>query len=841
MKTQHDTGTHRDRSPMRRRLIRKPLALPVVWALLLVQLLAVGPSHPSAPTTDDGAATISAGAGSSLSIPRETRALLARLAPVPAVAQAAALSAVDAAPHALHGLDALDAASAPHTIDTLDAAVDGLGAGLNWDPIGPGTYHTSFVLRRADGLHPLHVVRIDRSNPFVRLESTLAHGTARGLEPLMQQALARRTPGAAVVAAVNGDFFYGAPVTGLPVGLHMQDGEIVTSPAGPATTAAFGVTADGSPVIDMPRMEARIWLAGDPAMAPGGVDPVPTAWTIDLVNRPLTSLSLALYTPRLGAYTPPIEGTAIIVTGVTSPLKPGVTYTGTVAAREHGTRTNPVTVVIPEDGVVLAARGPAEEFLELLPLGAALQWEVHLSPPFDQVRHAVAGRPVLIRGGEPQPLDIRDSLVLPRHPRTAVGFNDREIFLVTVDGRRPGQADGMSLFELQELMLRLGATEALNLDGGGSTTMVIRPPGRSDPQVVNYPSDGRERPVTNGLVVLSTAPPGRLARLIVRPAAPLALVGSLMPVAVLGQDEHYSPHPVPLGEVRWSVHGDAGQMEFSGVFSALKPGPAVIEAVLGDTRARAPVTVVERVAAVSLYPDTLRLVSGEEFTLRAEAFDATGRRVWANPWQFTWSVEGQAVRVDRGGQVTAVRRGGATVAAHLDGSGAAARITVDQPLVVLSGFDRPGDWLATAVNARASLALSAPGEPVYAGAHAAKLTYDLRTGGGGTAAAYVQAARPIPIPGRPRAIGLWVYGDGSGHWLRGSYIDGRGNRRVTDFTLVRGLDWTGWRYVEAPIDPDAPLPLSFERVYVVEFDPQRQGSGVLYFDHLMAVYGPPGR
>src|SRR5690606_34917611 len=103
-------------------------------------------------------------------------------------------------------------------------------------------------------------------------------------------------------------------------------------------------------------------------------------------------------------------------------------------------------------------------------------------------------------------------------------------------------------------------------------------PGRSDPQVVNYPSDGRERPVTNGLVVLSTAPPGRLARLIVRPAAPLALVGSLMPVAVLGQDEHYSPHPVPLGEVRWSVHGDAGQMAFSGVFSALKPGPAVIEA-----------------------------------------------------------------------------------------------------------------------------------------------------------------------------------------------------------------------------------------------------------------------
>ena len=672
--------------------------------------------------------------------------------------------------------------------------------------------------------------------------------------------------------------YVSSPVTGLTVGLHIQDGEIVTSPAGPATTAAFGVTADGQPVIAMPEMEAWVWLADGPETGPaetraagsgtgpggaasdvgvpgggvpgggsgggapgGAADAVPTAWAIDLINRPLNGLSLALYTRRLGAYTPPIEGTAVIVTGVASPLMAGVTYSGTVAAREYGSRANPLTLVIPEDGVVLAARGPAEEFLDLLPLGATLQWEVRLSPPFDQVRHAISGRPMLIRGGEPQPLDLRDSLVLSRHPRTAIGFNESEIFLVTVDGRRQGQADGMSLFELQELMLRLGATEALNLDGGGSTTMIIRPPGASDPQVVNYPSDGRERAVTNGLVVLSTAPPGQLARLIVQPAAPLALVGSLMPVAVLGQDEHFSPHPVPLSQVTWTVRGEAGQMGFGGVLSAREPGSVVIEAAVGNARSNALVTVVDNVAAVSLYPDTLRLVNGEAVVLRAEAFDAAGRRVWANPWQFTWSVEGNAVRVDRGGQVTAVRLGESTVTARLGNAGAATRVTVDYPLLVLSGFDRPGDWLATAVQARASLALSAPGEPVYAGAHAAKLTYDLRTGGGGTAAAYVQAAQPIAIPGRPRAIGLWVYGDASGHWLRGNYIDGEGNRRVMDFTLVRGMDWTGWRYVEAPIDPDAPLPLSFERVYVVEFDPQRQGSGVLYFDHLMAVYGPPGR
>ena len=67
---------------------------------------------------------------------------------------------------------------------------------------------------------------------------------------------------------------------------------------------------------------------------------------------------------------------------------------------------------------------------------------------------------------------------------------------MTVDGRRPGYSVGATLPELAKVMLELGAAEAINLDGGGSTTMWLR--GRT----VNLPSDGRERPVSTSLVVL---------------------------------------------------------------------------------------------------------------------------------------------------------------------------------------------------------------------------------------------------------------------------------------------------------------------------------------------------
>ncbi len=107
------------------------------------------------------------------------------------------------------------------------------------------------------------------------------------------------------------------------------------------------------------------------------------------------------------------------------------------------------------------------------------------------------------------PLLIDDRVNLPldsinfntnRHPRTMVGItgNGRLLFVV-VDGRQPGYADGMSLFELRALAHSLGCTDALNLDGGGSTTLVIA--GEGSNGVVNRPSGKVERPVPSILFV----------------------------------------------------------------------------------------------------------------------------------------------------------------------------------------------------------------------------------------------------------------------------------------------------------------------------------------------------
>jgi exopolysaccharide biosynthesis protein len=121
---------------------------------------------------------------------------------------------------------------------------------------------------------------------------------------------------------------------------------------------------------------------------------------------------------------------------------------------------------------------------------------------------AVGGRPRL----------VRDSVIVPevdtegqagfatgRHPRTAVGIADegRRLLLVVVDGRRPNYSDGMTLRELARLMLALGARDALNLDGGGSTTMVVGNSRTKAFEIVNRPSDPQgERAVGDALAIV---------------------------------------------------------------------------------------------------------------------------------------------------------------------------------------------------------------------------------------------------------------------------------------------------------------------------------------------------
>ena len=114
--------------------------------------------------------------------------------------------------------------------------------------------------------------------------------------------------------------------------------------------------------------------------------------------------------------------------------------------------------------------------------------------------NAISGETRLVMGGSP--VDGLDDSEL--HPRTAIGYskNGKFLYIVVVDGRQPFYSDGITLAELADLMIEIGAHDAMNFDGGGSSTLVIRG-ADGKPRILNSPIDlyipGRERPVANHL------------------------------------------------------------------------------------------------------------------------------------------------------------------------------------------------------------------------------------------------------------------------------------------------------------------------------------------------------
>jgi exopolysaccharide biosynthesis protein len=157
-------------------------------------------------------------------------------------------------------------------------------------------------------------------------------------------------------------------------------------------------------------------------------------------------------------------------------------------------------------GVLIADGSRRDELRRIARAPGAIMMVADLIPDHGDLRTVVGGWPMVVNDGKSvaEYADIVEGTFprfAGRNPRSAAGISkDRStLYLVTVDGRRPTDA-GMSLTELAKMMMQLGSYDAMNFDGGGSTTMVV------GGQIVNRPSDqAGERPVGSALLVISEA------------------------------------------------------------------------------------------------------------------------------------------------------------------------------------------------------------------------------------------------------------------------------------------------------------------------------------------------
>lgn len=695
--------------------------------------------------------------------------------------------------------------------------------------IGPGVTHRKAYAQLDGAPQAINLVQVDLTKEYIKLRTSAPNDRAIGLETVSSQAKRQSQPGDAVVAAVNGDFFYLSDPAGLPIGMQIRNGEIVS---GPSNQPVFGVTKSGEPFISTITMKAEARTVGDTVYSR----------TINSVNKRRLDHNLVLFTPAFGTGTKTNNlGTELVVTGLEMPIRPNQTYTGTIAEKRVGAGNT----TIPADGVVLSGHGNSAAFLNGFQAGEQISFSVNLDK--ENVEQAIGGISRLVTDGRLAPRSefTRLNHGFSRQPRTAVGIRGNQVMIVTVDGRQPGISAGMTLEELGQFMLDLGMEQALNFDGGGSTTFVVRQQGDSLVSITNRPSDGKERLVSNSLQVVSTAPQGELTHLLVTPGTSKIFSNSKQQFFLKGMDQYYNPIDLSGKQVQWSVYEGLGTVDQQGYFTAgSSAAEGDITANIDGVTVSTQVSVVDKVARVALYPNPLIVQPGNTAKLNVLAWDEKGNPVTLNNGGIVWAETGGTGSIDTTGLFTAgdkVKEG--KITARVGDKSAGVKVYTGRPPVVLEDFEDVSGWGGSQLKAVAAFGMAGGQEPVQSGFASGELVYDFQAGGAtagkpatGTSAAYALRKARLPLEGRPLRLGLWVYGDGKQHWLRGIYYDGKGKKRYLDFAPGTGVNWTGWKYVTAAIPADAPLPLSLESIYLAEDRLAKKDKGVVFFDDLTAEY-----
>jgi hypothetical protein len=144
-----------------------------------------------------------------------------------------------------------------------------------------------------------------------------------------------------------------------------------------------------------------------------------------------------------------------------------------------------------------------------------------------------------------------------------------------------------------------------------------------------------------------------------------------------------------------------------------------------------------------------------------------------------------------------------------------------------------GQWLVSGVG-YVSADVSVTNKIARTGNRSLQISYDFR-GMKGTSGVYTIKNGGILLKGYPKRIGMWVYGDGNGHWLRAQLKDGSGKRFWIDF--AKSVDWTGWKYVTATVPSNLTLPIMLEiPVRYMEVNETNKNTGTIYVDHISAIY-----
>jgi hypothetical protein len=636
--------------------------------------------------------------------------------------------------------------------------------------VAPGVQEGDYELLTVNGPISVHVVAADLRRSDVRIGAVLSH------EHLVSsgETVADMAQRAGAVAGINGDYF-DIDSTNAPTNLLVENGQLVRTPS---ARPAVAIGRHGDVRFAVFSFGGSVQIATNQPL------------TLDAINAyPPPGGGTSLITPGFGTL-PPITGVTLVRLTPLDGALPSARYR--VDSIADGTVRN-------DAGNYLAIGSRAYDILGTPDIGDVVGVSGDLSPdpPADLVA-AVGGGPMILHNGLPfvdpsGPAGAPNDALIPASAIAAA--RDGTVYFIEVDGRQHNLSIGVTRPQLAAIARALGASEGMALDGGGSSTLVTREPGDAIATVRNAPSDGRARPVADGLFIFSDAPRGPPARIAVRPDALRALPGAQIKLRVAVTDAGGAPARAAAPLAQRVEPADLGSVR-DGTFVAARAGFGTLHVSSGSLSGSAPIVVAERPARLQIVSERNWALPGEHVAFTVRAADRDGFAI-ALPPQVAWSASGGEIS-DNG--VFTAGQHDAVVSAQIGTASVSRQVLVGVREAPLSLGDRVG--FSTAPRDQpGSVSANAPC------AQCLSLRYDFS---GAERAAYANVN--LALPQNAIGVAFDVVGDGKGALLRVSALNTIDERA---FVPAAKLDFTGPRHVIVRFPTELAQAKRLESIYIL--------------------------
>lgn len=666
------------------------------------------------------------------------------------------------------------------------------------EQLSTGVKHDTILRFTTSGWYNINVLTINLNDQYTQLKGLIGPNGVSNPSTLTDILTANNS-----IAGVNGDYFNTSPAS--PLGGMVSEGEIITTPV----EIAYKLPSfylDGNNKGYVGYLDRAVVLTNSRSGQ---------KYDINTINKAAKPYNTIAYldsnwgAKSLGNKHSNANVEVLVVDNVVKEV-----------------RKNKAAFDIPKNGFVLSQ---AKDTLLEFKVGDKVSVTKNLVPSVENIKFAIGGGSIIVKEGQ---LTLTNINSKGHNPRTGIGINkdNTQLYLVTVDGRKDNFT-GMSQELFGSILRDIGAYNALNLDGGGSTTMAVKHNGEAEHKVVNNPSDGAQRKVVNAVGVTTNAPIGELSYFKVNSSTRTLFPNMTTGLNISGFDANHNRVEFDPSAVQVSVTGVEATVNGTAVTPATS-GEGNVIVTLGNAKGEMSINVLGPIAEISSPHNALYLSAGQ--TVELKNFigkDATGYTMPLPNHELTFEVVGNVGTVSENKTFTAgaeagsgaivVKKGEAQEVIPVSIGSVNKDMGTEGMLKEFSASTYPETVLANAeydVNAKE-------------GQEAITLKYEFNGVEKGNRAAYLnfQAANGGIDLGSPSKVGFWIKGDAKGEKLRGTLVDANGVEKAIDFLAT--IDFEDWKYVETAVPTDLVGNVKLKRIYLVEGNIEKLYSGQV------SVYG----